>query len=152
MNLQLWNETPSLPRFEDAALMGSSGPNMTNTIFRNTDAWQPLPILKFSKIGCNLGDNYPASVPAMTLHFPNQSRSFDEAKGCIRFIGHDDVFEVVFRLDIDALIKIDANLVQNEQGYITVFDLARSAIERVARRTYIRRKDRVVLLTASDIH
>ena len=61
----------------------------------------------------------------MTLHFPNQSRSFDEAKGCIRFIGHDDVFEVVFRLDIDALIKIDANLVQNEQGYIAVFDLAR---------------------------
>ena len=72
---------------------------LPNTIFRNTDAWQPLPILKFSKIGCNLGDNYPASVPAMTLHFPNQSRSFDEAKGCIRFIGHDDVFEVVFRLE-----------------------------------------------------
>jgi hypothetical protein len=52
VNLQLWNETPSLPRFEDAALMGSSGPSMTNTICRNTDAWQPLPILKFSKIGC----------------------------------------------------------------------------------------------------
>lgn len=88
----------------------------------------------------------------MTLHFPNQSRSFEEAKGCIRFIGHDDVFEVVFRLDIDALIKIDANLNQNEQGYLTVFDLARTAIERVAQRAYILRKDRVVLITASDIH
>ena len=88
----------------------------------------------------------------MTLHFPNQSRSFDEAKGCIRSIGHDDVFEVVFRLDIEALLKIDTSLVQNEQGYLAVFDLARDAIERVARRAYVRKKNRVVSLSASDIH
>ena len=88
----------------------------------------------------------------MTLSFPNQSRSYDEAKGCIRFIGHDDVFEIVFRLDIEALLKIDTSLVQNEQGYLAVFDLARDAIERVARRAYVRKKNRVVALSASDIH
>ena len=54
VNLQLWNETPSLQRVEDAAQMGSSGPNMTNTICRNTDALQPLPILKFNKTGFKL--------------------------------------------------------------------------------------------------
>jgi len=105
-----------------------------------------------AKLDVNLDDYFLAPVPAMTLHFPNQSRSFDEAKSCIRFIGHDAVFEVVFRLDIEALINIDANLVQNERGYIAVFDQARPAIERVARRAYIRKKDRLIMITASDIH
>ena len=88
----------------------------------------------------------------MTLFFPSKSRNFNKAKEQISFIGHDDLSEVEFRLDIAALIKIDANLAQDEHGYLTVFDKARPAIERVARRAYIRKKCRMILLTASDIH
>ena len=41
----------------------------------------------------------------MALCFPNQSRSYDELHDHIRFIGHDNVFEVTFCLEIEALIR-----------------------------------------------
>ena len=38
----------------------------------------------------------------MTLAFPNPSRSFDEVRNAVRFIGHDGMFEVPFFIDADA--------------------------------------------------
>lgn len=39
----------------------------------------------------------------MTLDFPNPSRSFDEARNAVRFIGHDGMFEVPFFIEAAAL-------------------------------------------------
>ena len=38
----------------------------------------------------------PAEFATMTLGFPNPSRSFDEVRNAVRFIGHDGMFEVPF--------------------------------------------------------
>jgi hypothetical protein len=43
---------------------------------------------------CNSG------VSAVTLQFPNPSRSFDEMRKAIRFIGHDNMFEVPFFVEV----------------------------------------------------
>ncbi len=88
----------------------------------------------------------------MTLAFPNQSRSFDSGRGCIRFVGHDNVFQVVFCLEVDALTKIDQLMVRTEKGYFAAFDAARDAIERVAQRAYHRQKNPMIVLTAADVH
>ena len=39
----------------------------------------------------------------MSLAFPNPSRSFDEVRNAVRFIGHDGMFEVPFFVEADAL-------------------------------------------------
>ena len=88
----------------------------------------------------------------MALIFPNQSRSFDSARDCIRFVGHDNVFEIGFCLEVEALIKIDQLTVCTEHGYFAVFDAARDAIERVAQRAYHQGKNSMIVLTAADIH
>ena len=88
----------------------------------------------------------------MALSFPNQSRTFDETHAQIRFLGHDNVFEVTFCLEIDALIKIDRLLVRTEQSCFSVFDGAREAIERVAQRAYHRKKKSMIVLSAADIN
>lgn len=88
----------------------------------------------------------------MALMFPNQSRSFDGARDCVRFVGHDNVFEVAFFIEIEALVKIDQGMPSTEQGYFTVFDAARDAIERVAQRAYHRGKNSMITLTAADIN
>lgn len=88
----------------------------------------------------------------MALCFPNQSRSYDEVHHQIRFIGHDNVFEVTFCLEIDALKKIDQFMVRTEQGYFAVFDATRDAIERVAQRAYHREKNSMIVLSAADIN
>ena len=41
----------------------------------------------------------------MALNFPNPSRSFDESRKGVRFVGHDGVFEVPFFIEADALVK-----------------------------------------------
>lgn len=85
----------------------------------------------------------------MVLAFPNESRSFDSVRGCVRFVGHDDVFEVIFYLEIDALVKIDRLMTRTEEGYLAVFDAARDAIERVAVKAYQRDKTSIIVLTAT---
>ena len=85
----------------------------------------------------------------MVLAFPNQSRSFDRVRDCVRFVGHDDVFEVIFCVEIDALVKIDHFMTRTEEGYLAVFDAARDAIEGVAEKAYQRGKNSMIVLTAT---
>lgn len=40
----------------------------------------------------------------MTLIFPNSSRSFDEKRNAVRFLGHEGMFEVRFFVEADALV------------------------------------------------
>ncbi len=39
----------------------------------------------------------------MTLNFPNPTRSYDERRKAVHFVGHDGVFEIPFFIEADAL-------------------------------------------------
>lgn len=88
----------------------------------------------------------------MSLTFPNQSRSYDDAHHRIRFVGYDGVFEINLSVEIEALAKTTKNLIRNEADYLAAFDKARDAIERMAQKVYARKRNTMIVLTATDVH
>ena len=44
-------------------------------------------------------------LATVTLEFPNRSRSFDEARNAVRFIGYDGMFAVPFFVETEALVR-----------------------------------------------
>lgn len=89
----------------------------------------------------------------MTLDFPNRSRSFDEAKNVVRFIGYDGMFEVPFFVEATVLAtrsgKRDGTPV-TEAEYLAAFDSARGSIYDVAREAYSNSRRTSYRLTAAD--
>ncbi len=85
----------------------------------------------------------------MTLQFPNRSRSFDEARNAVRFIGHDGMFEVPFFIEAGALARPDRTEL-SEADCLTAFDAARSSIHDVAREAYSYGRRTSYILTAAD--
>jgi hypothetical protein len=85
----------------------------------------------------------------MTLNFPNASRSFDEVRNAVRFVGHDGMFEVPFFVETDALARRETPQ-QTEADFLTAFDLARSSIYDVAREAYSHGRRTSYLLTVSN--
>jgi hypothetical protein len=89
----------------------------------------------------------------VTLHFPNRSRSFDETRNAVRFIGHDGMLEVPFFVEVEALAKPSAgsrSMELSEEMYLSAFDSARRSIEDVAREAYSHRRQTSYTLTAAD--
>ncbi|GLS29380.1 Protein of unknown function [Mesorhizobium albiziae] len=84
----------------------------------------------------------------MTLTFPNRSRSYDEAGQHIRFLGYDGMFEIPFRVEIEALPN--PNRATAEAGYLAAFDAARDSILDVARKAYSRGRKNLCVLTSAD--
>ncbi|MEQ9245168.1 MAG: DUF1488 family protein [Nitratireductor sp.] len=82
----------------------------------------------------------------MTLEFPNRSRSFDEGRNAVRFIGHDGMFEVSFFVEASALAARAAG----EANLLAAFDAARATIYDVAREIYGNVRRTVYVLTAKD--
>ena len=60
----------------------------------------------------------------MTLSFPNRTRSYDETRRRISFVGHDGMFEVPFFIQTDAL----SATARGEAQYLAAFDAARASI------------------------
>lgn len=85
----------------------------------------------------------------MTLEFPNPSRSFDEVRNAIRFIGHDGMFEVPFFVETAALARPDRAQL-SEADFLTAFDTARNSIHNVAREAYSHDRRTSYMLTAAD--
>lgn len=85
----------------------------------------------------------------MTLAFPNPSRSFDEARKAIRFIGHDGMFEVPFFVEVGALVKPDKPA-PTEAESLTAFDAEVGSIHDVAREAYANGRRTSYTLTAVD--
>ncbi|PWK61973.1 DUF1488 domain-containing protein [Aminobacter sp. AP02] len=85
----------------------------------------------------------------MTLEFPNPSRSFDEVRNAVRFIGHDGMFEVPFFVETAALAKAGKTHL-SEADSLTAFDTARSSIHDVAREVYSHGRRTTYTLTAAD--
>jgi hypothetical protein len=84
----------------------------------------------------------------MTLAFLNPSRSFDEARSAVRFIGHDGMFEVRFFVETDALVPGKPALTEAES--LTAFDASRGSIHDVARKAYTNGHRDSYTLTAAD--
>ena len=90
----------------------------------------------------------------MTLDFPNPSRSFDEARNAVRFIGHDGMFEVPFFIEADALASTTtkgSGLEAAEAACLASFDAARRSIHDVARKLYSRGRQTSYTITTADI-
>lgn len=85
----------------------------------------------------------------MGLAFPNPSRSFDEVRNAVRFIGHDGMFEVPFFIEADAL-SVRASPVPSEAEYLSAFDAARGSIHDVAREAYSHGRRTSYTLTSAD--
>jgi hypothetical protein len=92
-------------------------------------------------------------VQAMTLAFPNPSRSYDETRKAVRFTGHDGMFEVRFFVEVNALAS-DGGAPNGtwtpEATCLSAFDDARSDIYDVARKAYSKNRRSLVTLTTAD--
>ncbi len=89
----------------------------------------------------------------MTLAFPNPTRSFDETRNAVGFIGHDGMFAVRFFIEAGALAKSFTQLRQTgatETKYLAAFDALVMSIHDVARKAYSHRRRDSYTLTAAD--
>ncbi|EJC79971.1 Protein of unknown function (DUF1488) [Rhizobium leguminosarum bv. trifolii WSM2297] len=85
----------------------------------------------------------------MALTFPNRSRSFDEARKGVRFIGYDGMFEVRFLVE-EAALGSAIKQGSSEAAYLNAFDAARSSIQEAASRAYQHRRGNNLTLKAED--
>ena len=85
----------------------------------------------------------------MTLEFPNWSRSFDEVRNAVRFIGHDGMFEVPFFVEAEALAR-SSRAQPTEADCLAAFDAARATVYDVAREAFSHGRRTAYTLTAAD--
>lgn len=78
----------------------------------------------------------------MPLNFPNPCCSFDSTKNRVDFWGYDNVIEVTFHVETDALKKLCPQTGDNEAGYLQAFDTVRNRIYDVAEKVYLRGRKR----------
>ena len=88
--------------------------------------------------------------PAMTLNFPNASRSYDETRKLVRFWGYDSALEICFFVEASALLKLISETGNMEADCLDSFDAARERIIEAARKVYARGRDGPYLLAAAD--
>ena len=91
-----------------------------------------------------------AYADRMAINFPNTSRSYDQRRHGIRFLGHDDMREVSFSVSEEALFLMNPQNRQDEDGFLDTFDFNRERIILVASRLYSRGSKGWYVLNASD--
>ncbi|MCJ7997960.1 DUF1488 domain-containing protein [Rhizobium cremeum] len=72
----------------------------------------------------------------MSLSFANRTRTYDERRSVIRFVGHDGLKQIVFLLSVGLFDQDSSALRLREQGYLMAFDQCRSRILEIARALY----------------
>jgi hypothetical protein len=89
------------------------------------------------------------------LEFLNPSRSFDEERNAVRFIGHDGVFEVPFFIETGALASMRGTggrrLEAAEAASLEAFDALRRSVYDLARKLYSRGRQTSYTITAADV-
>lgn len=89
----------------------------------------------------------------MTLDFPNPTRSFDETRNAIRFVGYDGMFEVNFLIEVAAFVPPDTRLQQSgtlAARCLSAFDTSRPSIHNAARKAYSNGRRNSYTLTRAD--
>ena len=84
------------------------------------------------------------------LSFPNESRSYDTTRHCVRFWGHDGALEVAFFVEDTALSRISPATRNSQAAMVEAFDNNRERIVDAARKAYGGRRQGSYVLTASD--
>lgn len=84
------------------------------------------------------------------LAFPNPSRSFDDVRNAVRFIGHDGMFQIQFFVEAGALSKTNGKERATEATCLLAFDAQRNSVHDVAREAYSHGRRDTYTLTAAD--
>jgi Protein of unknown function (DUF1488) len=87
---------------------------------------------------------------AVTLSFPNQSRSYDATLRAVRFWGHDGAMEASFFVGEDALQRIQPGIQSDEAGLLSAFDSHRHLIHAAALKVYKRGRKGLYELMVAD--
>lgn len=82
----------------------------------------------------------------MTLSFPNPSRSYDEIRRRIHFVGHDGLAQIRFFLPVEILADVSSSTSPTEQDYLFAFDGMRKRILEIANTTYKSRGQNMIEL------
>ncbi|MDZ7875143.1 MAG: DUF1488 family protein [Rhizobium sp.] len=85
----------------------------------------------------------------MTLSFPNPTRTYDETRGLIRFVGHDGLNQVLFLLPVALFDREGATSRRKERDYLLAFDRLRERILTTARQAYQSRRRHTIELDLS---
>src|ERR1700731_3196592 len=89
--------------------------------------------------------------PALPLNFPNPTRSFDEMRNAVCFVGHDGIFEIRFFVEAGALADGGAQGGRmSEAKCLSAFDRLRGSIHDVAREAYSNNHFNSYNLSAAD--
>ena len=84
------------------------------------------------------------------LKFPNDSRSYDPTRYCVRFCGHDGALEISFFVGEDALLLLKPSAALGESSLLETFDRNHERIIRTAFKVYEGRRRESYELTESD--
>lgn len=85
----------------------------------------------------------------MTREFPNRSRSFDEARNAVSFIGHDGIFEMPFFAEFEAPAR-RSGAEPMEADCLAASDAARGSIHDVTREAYSHGRRTAYMVTATN--
>jgi hypothetical protein len=80
----------------------------------------------------------PRRYLAMTISFPNESRSYDATRRAVRFWGYDGAMEASFFVTADALKRVQPDMAFDEAGLLVAFDENRDLIQTTAAKVYKR--------------
>lgn len=87
----------------------------------------------------------------MTLSFNNPTRSYDERRGVIRFIGHDGLNQILFLFPVELLDQAAPAPRLHEQGYLMAFDRYRTKIIAIAQAMYKQNNRSMIELDAGAV-
>lgn len=88
----------------------------------------------------------------MNLSFPNPSRSFDVNRNGVFFWGYDNVIEISFHIEANALQKLCPEMSGSEADVLQAFDASRKRIYKAADKIYVRgsKGTKAYILAAED--
>ncbi|WP_313291966.1 DUF1488 family protein [Rhizobium rhizoryzae] len=87
----------------------------------------------------------------MSLSFANRTRTYDERRGVIRFVGHDGLKQIVFLLSVRLFDQDSSALILREQGYLMAFDQCHSRILEIARTLYQQNNRSMIEMDANAV-
>jgi hypothetical protein len=87
----------------------------------------------------------------MSLSFANRTRTYDERRGVIRFIGHDGLKQIVFLLSVGLFEHDSSASGLREQGYLMAFDRCHSRIIEIARTLYQKNNRSLIEMDADAV-
>jgi hypothetical protein len=87
---------------------------------------------------------------ARALAFPNESRTWSEARHAVCFWGHDSALEIVFFIDAQLLCHVGKRAAGDERSLLQLFDECRARIQQAAVAAYTRRRQDAYQLSPAD--